>query len=285
MDWLCSDARHYQILFLFTFLMTGLFGLDWQLQTFQIPTTLAVAISTQWAGVRLFKAPMHSLKSALITSLSLCLLFRSESIATVALAAFLSIALKFMFRIGGRHFINPANAGICTTILLTGEGWISPGQWGSDQTWLLLIGILGWLVVSKAVRMELTFGFLGGFIGGLSVRMILWQDWPMDALTHVLTSGSLLLFSFFMITDPASTPATKSMRILWSVMVGIMAFYLQAFHWVNGAPLWALFFLSPLAPVLNSMFNTLQSRRHPGVLVASPLSLPHPNSSIHLIKQ
>lgn len=259
-----SDARNYQILFLFIFLMTGLWGLDWHLTPLQVPTTLLVALTTQWVGIRLFKVPLDSFKSALITSISLCLLFRSDSLAIIALASFLSIAFKFIFRIQGRHFINPANAGICTTILLTGQGWISPGQWGSDHAWLMLIGIMGWIVASKALRIELTAGFLAGFIGGLFVRMILWQDWPLDALTHVFTSGSLLLFSFFMITDPASTPTDKKMRVIWAMLVGLLAFYLQAFHWVNGAPIWSLFLLSLLTPVINNskgMLDWLKSIR------------------------
>jgi len=247
-----SDPRHYQLLFLLLFLITGLFWLDWHLQPLQIPFTFLTAILTQWLAIRAFNIPLNSLKSAIITSFSLCLLFRSDSLHVIVLAAFLSIAFKFVFRIQNRHFINPANAGICCTILLTGDGWISPGQWGSGQIWLLLIGILGWIIVSKAARIGLAAGFLAGYIGGLFVRMILWQDWPLDALTHVFTSGSLLLFSFFMITDPASTPIRKEMRILWSILVGLLAFYLQAFHWVNGAPIWALFMLSPLIPIMNN---------------------------------
>ena len=218
--------------------------------------TFLTASVTQLIAIRIFRIPLHSLKSALISSFSLCLLFRSDSLYIIALAACLSIAFKFIFRINDRHFINPANAGICTTILLTGDGWISPGQWGSGQAWIFLIGILGWIIVSKAARIELTAGFLTGYIGGLFVRMILWQSWPVDALTHAFTSGSLLLFSFFMITDPSSTPIRKEMRIAWSFLVGILAFYLQAFHWVNGAPIWALFLLSPLIPLFNYTMTT-----------------------------
>jgi hypothetical protein len=127
-----SDARHYQLTFLFIFLLTGLFALNWSMPGWQIPLTFLIALTTQLAGILLLRLPIHSLKSALITSFSLCLLFRSDQTTVVILAAFIAISSKFFFKTNGKHFFNPANVGICATILITGQGWISPGQWGSE---------------------------------------------------------------------------------------------------------------------------------------------------------
>lgn len=250
-----TDARHYQITFLFIFLLTGLFSLSWSLPSWQIPLTFLTALTTQLAGILFFRMPFHSLKSALITSFSLCLLFRSDQVAAVVLASFIAISSKFILKTNGKHFFNPANIGICSTILLTGRGWISPGQWGSEGIWLFLVGILGFLVVTRANRLELALSFIAAYGGAFCIRMWFWQNWPTDALTHLFTSGSLLLFTFFMITDPASTPANKNVRILWAFGVGLLAFYLQAYQWVNGSPLWALFLLSPLTPALDYFFK------------------------------
>lgn len=250
-----ADARHYQLTFLFTFLLTGVCALHWSLLPGQIPLTFLTALLTQTAGIVLFRLPWHSLKSAMISSFSLCLLFRSDQGWAIALAAFLTIAAKFIFRHHHKHFYNPANFGICTTILLTGHGWISPGQWGSDATWLFLVGLLGFLVVTRAQRLELALCFFAAYGGAMLIRMVLWQHWPLDALTHLYTNGALLLFTFFMITDPVSTPAHKTVRMLWAFAVGLLAFYLQAYQWINGAPLWALFILSPLTPVLDRLFQ------------------------------
>ncbi len=250
-----SDARHYQLSFLFIFLLTGLFQLNWSLPGWQIPLTFLVAVSTQYAGILLFRLPIHSLKSAFITSFSLCLLFRSDHHYVIVMAAFIAIASKFIFTYKGKHFFNPANIGICSSILISGSGWISPGQWGSEGLWLFLVGILGFLVVSRARRMELALSFMAAYGGAFLIRLLIWQNWPADALTHLLTSGTLLLFTFFMITDPASTPSHKTIRILWAFAVGLLAFYLQAYHWINGAVIWALFMLSPLTPLLDYFFK------------------------------
>ena len=250
-----SDARHYQLAFLSTFLLTGLYSLNWSLLSWQIPVTFAIAFLTQYAAIRYYQLPLHTLKSSTISSFSLCLLFRSDHLWVIALAAFLTIASKFIFRADKKHFFNPANFGICAAILLTGHGWISPGQWGSEGLWLFLVGILGFLVVTRANRLELIFSFMLGYGGSMVIRMIFWQNWPIDAATHLFTSGSLLLFTFFMITDPVSTPKNKIVRIVWAFSIGLLAFYLQAYKWINGSPLWALFMLSPLTPLLDFLFK------------------------------
>lgn len=250
-----ADARHYQLLFLFIFLITGIFRLNWTLPGWQIPLTFITAIITQLAGILLLRLPWHSLKSALISSFSLCLLFRTDQYWVVLLAASLSISSKFILNFKGKHFYNPANFGICATILISEKAWISPGQWGSEGVWLFLVGILGFLVVTRAKRLELALSFIAAYGGCFIYRMLLWQNWPFDALTHLFTNGSLLLFTFFMITDPASTPGNKRVRIIWAFVTGLLAFYMQAYQWINGSPLWALFLLSPLTPILDYFFK------------------------------
>lgn len=262
-----KDARHYQISFLLIFLLTGIFSLKWPLEITQIYITFLLALFVQSLGIYFLKLPLNSYKSAIISSLSLCLLFRCDQYIIIALATIITISSKFIFRANGKHFFNPANIGICATILFTGEGWISPGQWGSDGLWLFLVGILGFLVVTKANRMELALSFIIAFGGAQIIRMYLWQNWPMDALTHQFTNGALLLFTFFMITDPVSTPKNKTVRIAWAFCIGLISFYLQAYEWINGAPIWALFFLSPLTPVLDHFFK---GEKHQWVATPSP---------------
>ncbi|CAN5507188.1 hypothetical protein BH11BAC2_BH11BAC2_22920 [soil metagenome] len=173
----------------------------------------------------------------------------------IVLVSILSIASKFIIRINKKHVFNPTNFGICATILLTNEAWISPGQWGSKGVWWFVIGILGFIVLTKAKRLDTALAFLLSFTGLMAYRILVFQHWPVDFLGHLFTSGSLLLFTFFMITDPASTPSHRIARIIWAVGIGALAFYLQAYLWINGAPIWALFLLSPLTPLLDFLFR------------------------------
>lgn len=250
-----SDARHYQLLFLSTFFLTGIFSLHWNLLPFQMLITFSTAFTTQYIMIKLLKLPMSALKSATISSFSLCLLFRSDVWWIIIIAAFLTIASKGVFKIKGKHFFNPVNFGICATILMTHQGWISPGQWGSAGYWWFLIGMLGFIVITSAHRMETAFAFIASYGILFGFRILIYQQWPVDFFLHQFTNGALLLFAFFMITDPASTPSHKQARIAWAMAVGILAFYLQAILWVTGAPLWALFFLSPLTPIIDHFFK------------------------------
>src|SRR5262249_48518723 len=73
-------------------------------------------------------------------------------------------------------------------------------------------------------------------------------------LGHQLLVGSLILFTFFMISDPKTTPDRRSARIAWGMAVAVLAFVLQHQAWVMNAPVWALLVPSPGAPFLDPRF-------------------------------
>jgi len=93
------------------------------------------------------------------------------------------------------------------------------------------------------------------FAALLFVRQILFLGWPLDFFVQSISTGSLLLFSFFMITDPKTTPNHSIARIVWAAVVAAVAFYLATFHFVNGAPVWVLILSQPLVPVLDHVFK------------------------------
>ena len=249
------DPRVYQITFLCVFLFYGIAVLGWDVDAGKFALTFATCLFTQFVFTAVTSKDYYSLLSATISSLSLCLMLKTNELGTVALAAFLSIAEKFVFRFNGKHFFNPTNFGICVTILLTGEAWISPGQWGNNAFLLLLIGSLGLFVLIKVKRFDTAIAFLVSYIGLLCYRHIIYQGWPADFLVHQLQSGTLLLFTFFMITDPVSTPSHPVARVVWAMAIGTLAFYLQSYHFINGSPLWALFFLSPFTILIDKLFK------------------------------
>lgn len=251
-----ADPRLYQISFQLVFLGYGILRLGWDVDLHKFGVTFGVCLLTQAFFTALTRGDYRSLLSAVVSSLSLCLILRTNAAETVALAAFLSIAEKFIFRAGGKHFFNPTNFGICTTILVTGNAWISSGQWGSNALHLLLIGVLGMVVLLRVRRFSTAIAFLCGYVGLLAFRHILYQGWPADFLLHQLQNGTFLLFTFFMITDPVSTPSHPVARWWWAFAIGVVAFVFQSYYLVNGSPLWALFLLSPLTPVLDKFFQS-----------------------------
>ena len=120
-----------------------------------------------------------------------------------------AIAGKFLFRIRRKHVFNPTNGGIVAMLLLTDQVWVSPGQWGSVAFFGFLMACLGGLVVNRASRSDVTYAFIA-FYCALIFGRSLYLGEPMTIPLHRLQSGALLLFTFFMISDPKTTPDSKS---------------------------------------------------------------------------
>ena len=252
--WLQSDGRHYQVIFLSSFLMYGIFCLGWDADVWRYLITFVACLSIQAIGIHYTTKDYSGLKSAAITSLSLCLLFRSNIAYAVVLAGVFSIGSKFLIRFNGKHIFNPANFGIIVTILLTHQAWVSPGQWGNGALMVFLVGAAGMMVLFRVGRLDTGFAFLLTFCGLLFYRMVIWQGWEFDVWLHQVSNGSLLLFAFFMITDPVSTPGDRRARIAWAVFIGWVSYILAVKFQVTAAPIWALFFVSPLTALLDRAF-------------------------------
>lgn len=258
LDWFKGDARHYQVLFQLAFLLYGIFVLNWNIPLMRLNIVILSCLAVQAAWIHFKTKDWTGLKSALISALSICLMLQANSIWTFVLAAALSIGSKFFLKINGKHIFNPTNFGIAVTVLLTGDAWISPGQWGSDAMLLFGVGLLGLIVLLRVKRLDTAFAFLLTFLGLMFARNILYLGWPLDFFMHQLNAGSLLLFTFFMITDPVQTPSNQKARMIWAVAVGILAYYMATKWWgayYAAAPIWALFFLSPLVPILDRFFK------------------------------
>jgi Na+-transporting NADH:ubiquinone oxidoreductase subunit NqrB len=250
-----ADSRDYQIVFLATFLGLGITTRDWSIKPELILILILTCCLTQLILTILFKPaenPLPALKSALITSLGLALLLRADRVSTMVLAATLAIASKFIFTSGNKHWFNPANFGIITALILTPDAWISPGQWGDDWWYLLLFIGFGGIVLKRVGRWDTSLAFLGTY-AALEIGRNIWLGWTWDVSLHKLMSGSLLLFTLFMITDPRSIPNDRSARIVWSVSIAGLAFILRNYFYINEAIFIALFAISPLTILLDKI--------------------------------
>jgi Na+-transporting NADH:ubiquinone oxidoreductase subunit NqrB len=197
---------------------------------------------------------LTSLRSALITSLGLCLLLRSNSYQAMMLAGFLAISSKFLFCHHHKHFFNPANFGIIAAITLTNDAWVSPGQWGTDWWYLLLFLGLGGVVLKQVGRWDTSIAFLLSY-GGLTAVRNFWLGWSWDVWQHQFMSGSLLLFALFMLTDPRSIPNSQTGRILWSMAIALTTFILQYYFYLSTAIFWSLFIISPLTVAIDIIWT------------------------------
>ena len=193
--------------------------------------------------------------SILISSFGLTLLLKTNSFYVAVFAAVVSILSKYIIRVNGKHVFNPSALGIAAAISITGNAWFSPGQWGSSAVILFGVACLGCIVVTRVQKLDVSLAFLGTFAGLLFIRQIIFLQWPLDFFVQSLSTGSLLLFSFFMITDPKTTPNHPAARIIWAMVVAAVSFYLATFKFINGAPVWVLVCSQPLVPVMDYLFK------------------------------
>ena len=244
------DPRHYQIAILTSLLVYGILWLDFEVQAAQAFVILATAQLTQYVCTKLWALPRFDPKSALISSLSLCLLLRTNLIAVALLAASITIASKFLIRWNGKHVFNPTNFGLVVVILLTGQAWVSPGQWGSGLYLGFLLASLGGLVVNRSSRSDVTYAFLGFYLAVLFGRS-LWLGEPMSIPLHQLQSGAFLLFAFFMISDPKTTPDSRAGRILFAFLIAIGAGFVHFALFRPNGLLWSLVFFAMFVPFID----------------------------------
>jgi Na+-transporting NADH:ubiquinone oxidoreductase subunit NqrB len=249
------DARWYQIIFLSSFLTFGIVFLDWKADWIKYFTLIITCQAVQWFWIWKTGASIHTLKSAAITSLGLSLLLKTNLPYVAIFAALVAISSKFIFKFNNKHFFNPANIGLIAAILITHQAWVSPGQWGREALMLLLFMGLGLTVVGKVGRMDTSITFLLTLAVLNGIRWNVHYGWPLDLLGHKMLNGTTLLFAFFMITDPRSIPDHRFARIVWTMAVAGLTFYLTNYQQMAAGAIWALFILSPLTPILDYFFK------------------------------
>ncbi len=249
-----TDPRCYQVVVLSGLLAFGITVLEFGIHWPNVIVIVVTAQAIQYLGTRLVGLERFDPLSALITSLSLALLLRTDAAALAGLAAVIAIGSKFLVRVRGKHVFNPANLAIVTLILSSDRAWISSGQWGSAAIGALALACLGFIVLTRAKRADITIGFLASY-ALLLIGRALWLGDPLAIPLHQLQNGALLVFAFFMISDPKTTPNTAKGRLLYAGLVAGVAFMIQYVHYQPHGPILALVFTAPLVPVIDMLFR------------------------------
>jgi Na+-transporting NADH:ubiquinone oxidoreductase subunit NqrB len=197
----------------------------------------SACVFLEWVGARLTSG-RFDWKSPFITSLSLALLLRANDVWPIIFAAVLGVGAKFVLRFGDRHVFNPANLGIVGALLLGDVAWTSTGEWGSAPWMALMIALLGGLTTWRAGRLDTPFVYLFVYGALIFARAIYLGD-PLSIPELRLTNGALVLFAFFTISDPRTTPDRLGERIAVVSAAAALAYILQYHFWISDGVFYA----------------------------------------------
>ncbi|HEY9458198.1 MAG TPA: hypothetical protein VIQ56_09875, partial [Gaiella sp.] len=158
--------------------------------------------------------------------------------------AAVSLLSKYVIAFRGRHIFNPSNFGLVLCFVLLGPEHADPLPfwWGPMSIWLALALALivfgGLKILSRLKLVGIAVGFWLTFAAGMAVLAASghemtapWHLGPIggrDLWWLLVTSPEILVFLFFMITDPRTIPETPRGRRLYSVSVGLVACLLIA---------------------------------------------------------
>jgi hypothetical protein len=189
-----------------------------------------------WRNAIDFILPAH------ITGLAVAmLLYSSDHLLPTVLAAAVAIASKntLRLRVDGRlkHFLNPSNFGITITLLLFPWVGIAPPYQFTENlpgsgSWILpaVIFFSGSLVNWRFTgRLFLILAWWSGFVLQAALRSLLFGSSWIAAL-NPMTGVAFILFSFYMVTDPATTPFDKKSQIIFGFSVAAVYGLLVCLH-------------------------------------------------------
>jgi hypothetical protein len=179
------------------------------------------------------------------------LLYAAENVAAVAFAASLAMASKYLFRATfgrnrdgrpiTRHVLNPSNFGITATLLLFPTVGIAPPYQFTENTsgivdWILPLIIIctgSYLNIKATGRIPLILAWLGAFALQAAIRAAI-NDTPLAAGLLPMTGFAFILFTFYMITDPATSPSKPRNQIGFAVAVAAFYALFMQLHIVFG---------------------------------------------------
>lgn len=167
---------------------------------------------------------------------------------------FFTVASKYLFTFNGRHLYNPTLFGI-TAALYLGQGMISASpayQWGGSMAMVAYVVTAALaLFVFRIGRSWLIGGFIGFYMLELAIRAYITRHHvpPETLFLGALTSPAFYLFSFFMITDPATSPSSRRGQLLMAgsivlidlllhLKLSLSTLFWAGFYWFTARGLW-----------------------------------------------
>ncbi|MBI5088314.1 MAG: RnfABCDGE type electron transport complex subunit D [Actinobacteria bacterium] len=195
-----------------------------------------------------------------------------------------SLLTKYLIRYRGSHVFNPSNIGLVVTFIVLGSSRVEPLDFwwrpmGPAMTAAYAVIIVGGLVISARLGL---LAIVGSFyvtlavgIGVLAISghcmVARWSFTPVCDFEYwriIVTSPEVLIFLFYMITDPRTVPSTRRGRIVFGLLVAGVSTLLMAPQtnefWTKVSLLGGLAIVCACRPVVDKLLarRTAPTSRH-----------------------
>ncbi|HEU4671979.1 MAG TPA: hypothetical protein VFS32_03700 [Candidatus Limnocylindrales bacterium] len=249
------DPRLHVAAVIITIHVLGQVGLGFRVSVPQILAAiltcavLEVGLTFRQSGALVWPA------SAMLTGSGVALILRvvgtppgdpwsTFAVPVFATVAGLSLLSKYVVRYRGSHVFNPSNVGLVITFAVLGSTRVEPLDfwWAPLDGWMVAayaVILVGGLLITRrlgllalAAAFWLTFASATGLLALTGHCMT--ANWAFAPVCDgqywrvVVTSPEVLIFLFFMITDPKTVPAGRVGRVAFGVLVGIASTLLMA---------------------------------------------------------
>ncbi len=226
------------------------------------PSALAVltTIIAELILGRFFYGKWPHLASAYISGISVGILIKSSLLWPFVLCGLISIASKYVLRIGARHLWNPTNFGVTMMLMLAPLYVASLSVQAGNNGWAVAaIWLLGGLIMVRLGRFHIPLAFVLTWAPLAIVRSSI-TGHPWQAEIAPITSPMFQLYIFFMITDPKTTTKQRWSQTAVAMLVAVVESALRlAFKDVHSL-YHALFIVGPTTNLLEILILRRQRK-------------------------
>jgi hypothetical protein len=228
------------------------------------PTFVAIAatIAAEMALGRFFWGKWPHLASAYISGISAGILIKSSALWPFVLCGLISIASKYVLRVGDRHIWNPTNFGVTAMLLLAPAHVASlTVQAGNNGLAVVAIWVLGGMIMYRLGRFHIPAAFVAAFIPLAFLRSY-FTGHPWQTELAPITSPMFQLYIFFMITDPKTTTHGWRSQVVVAVLVAVAETAFRLVFKDVHSLYHALFFVGPAANLVEIYAQRGKAKAH-----------------------
>ncbi len=152
--------------------------------------------------------------------------------------AAVALLSKYLIRVGGRPLFNPSNFGLLLTFLVLGSGraepldfwWVRPGTALALALTVIIVGglVLAWRVHMLGVVASFWLSYAAALAVLAARGHCITARWHVGPVCNqyfwvvLVSSPEVLVFLFFMITDPKTVPRGRNARVGYGAAIALV---------------------------------------------------------------